>query len=58
MENRLVVARGEGCGEAGDRREDERHELPVTNQTRRGEDVSSVGNTVNDIVIILCGDRW
>ena len=53
-----MVARGEGCGEAGDRREDERHELPVANQTRRGEDVSSVGNTVSDIVIILCGDRW
>ena len=35
-----------------------RFKLPFISQIRHGDVIDSIRNIVNNIVIILCGERW
>ena len=51
-ENRLMVARGEGCGEPGEEgKRTEKYRLVVTDESRRCK--YSTGNTTTDIIITM-----
>ena len=58
-ESKLVAARGAGCGKLGETGEGiKKYKLPVIKQISHEDVRYSIGNTVNNIVITLYGDRW